>query len=205
MRKILIVLIAAVLIFTVMTPKAFSQSFGILAGINLANMSGDDVEDQFGMAPENKMGLAAGGFMLYNFSDNLAFRPEILYSQLGAKAEEAGVEVSLNAVVIQVPLLLQYSFSSGGSFAPFILVGPYLSYLLSADVAIEGGGFSMDMDIKDDVKDIDFGVMFGVGAAINNKIEISARYQMGLQTMDDTDAEADIKNKTIQILAGIRL
>ena len=40
---------------------------------------------------------------------------------------------------------------------------------------------------------------------INDMIEISARYQMGLPTTDDTAAEADMKNKTIQILAGIFL
>lgn len=205
MKKMIIIFTVAVLILCFTAPGFSQGTKGLLAGINLANVSGDDVEQQ-GIEPSNLMGMAGGLFMVKSFNDNMGFRPELLYSQLGAKYEEGDAEVALKGAYIALPLLLQYAFSSEGSIKPVILVGPYLAFNMSAKLTYDIPGMDMDdEDIKDDVKSLDYGVMFGGGVVINDKFELTARYIMGLTTTDDTDDEADIKNKVIQILAGIRL
>lgn len=202
MKKILTVLCALVLIFAVMAPNAYSQGKGVLAGLNLANVYGDDAEQE-GLEPSNRMGFTAGGFLTFGLSDNLAFRPEVLYGQHGAKYEQGGNEMTMKIASIDIPLLFQYTLSTDGNIKPFILAGPYAAYVLSAEMEFDIQGFTGDVDMKDDVKDIDFGVIVGIGAVFSDRFEISARYQMGLQTMDDSDEEGDIKNKTIQVIGGI--
>ncbi len=203
MKKLLTVLFALVLVLVYMAPQANAQGLtakGVVAGLNMAKVSGDDVE-MWGEEPSNRMGFAAGLFLNVSFNDNLAFRPEIMYSQHGAKYDIQGYEVTIKVDAIDVPLLLQYTFSMDGSVSPFILVGPYAAYILSAEAEDEDGNTE---DLKDEIKDLDFGIVLGAGAVIGGQIELSARYQMGLVSLDDSDAEADMKNTTIQIIAGFR-
>ena len=207
MKKLLTVLFALVLVFVYMAPQANAQGLtakGVVAGLNMAKVAGDDVD--FGtIEPSNRMGFAAGVFLNVSLNDNLAFRPEVLYSQHGAKYEQGGNSIILKVDAIDIPLLFQYTFSMDGSISPFILVGPYAAYILSAKIGYDITGMDLDdEDVKDTIKDLDFGVMFGIGALISGQFELSARYQMGLITLDDTDTEADMKNATIQIIAGFR-
>ena len=63
-------------------------------------------------------------------------------------------------------------------------------------------------DIKDDVKNIDFGLAFGGGVSLpmgNKTVFVEGRYSLGLTDInDDSDPDADkIKTKGIQIMAGI--
>ncbi len=52
---------------------------GLKAGLNIANLSGDDVD-----SPDSKMGFAFGGFFMYQFSPMFAIQPEAYYSMKGA-------------------------------------------------------------------------------------------------------------------------
>ena len=205
MKKMTLILIAA-LVLCFIVPNTFAQNVkGVLAGVNMANVSGDDVEIM-DVEPSSLMGLAGGLFMVKPLNDNMGFRPEFLYSQNGAKWEEGDGVVKVKAAYLALPLLLQYAVSTEGNIKPILLVGPYLAMNLSAKMVTEFDGEEIsDDDIKDDIKSLDYGLVVGGGVVINDKFEITARYIMGLTTVDDTDAEADMKNKTIQILAGIRL
>lgn len=189
MKKMTMILIAA-LILCFIVPNTFAGVKGILAGINMANVSGDDVEDS-----KNLMRMAGGAFMIKPLNDNMGFRPELLYNQLGAKWENGG-EFKIKADYLTLDLLLQYGISTEGNIKPILLVGPYLAFNLSAEAG--------DVDVKDETKSLDYGLAIGGGVVMSGKFEISARYVMGLTSTDDSEMEADIKNKTIQILAGIR-
>ena len=84
-----------------------------------------------------------------------------------------------------------------------IFGGGYLALNLSAKV--KGGG--MDIDVKDDTKSLDYGIMAGAGVLISDLIEITARYCMGLTTgaKEVSGVQPDMKNSIIQILAGVHL
>ena len=190
MKKMTMIIIAA-LVLCLIVPNAFAGVKGILAGINMANVSGDDAEDS-----KNMMRMAFGAFMVKPLNDNMGFRPELLYSQHGAKWENGG-EFKAKADYLVLPLLLQYGISTEGNMKPILHVGPYLAFNLSAEAG--------DMDVKDDTKSLDYGLVIGGGVVMNNKFGLLVRYIMGLTTVDDSDMEMDMKNKTIQILAGISL
>ena len=56
---------------------------GVKAGINIANVSGDDVENA-----DSKLGLIGGGFLTYKISDMFAIQPELLFTMKGSKSKE---------------------------------------------------------------------------------------------------------------------
>ena len=207
MRKTLfLLLICAIALPSAVFAQGLAQK-GLIAGLNLATLSGDD-KDMDGISPDSKMGFAAGGFLVFNFTDAVGIRPEVLYSQRGAKYESEGYEVKVKLDYIEIPILLQYTVPMEGSVSPIILVGPTLGIKMSAEVETPDG----DMELDDYVKGTDFGIQFGAGVLINNMIEISGRYYMGLSTIDDGLAgmdgateELDIKNSAIEFRAAISL
>jgi len=207
MKKMLITLLAVTLAFVLVFPNSSPAqglaAKGFIAGLNLANVSGDDVEME-GISPSNSMGFTAGAFLVYNFSENLGIRPEVHYSQKGAKWEEGDVKMTAKFAYVDVPILVQFAIPTEGGFKPILLAGPYVAFNMSAKVVYDIEGFDMpDEDIKDDIKSMDYGIMFGAGVVISDMLEITARYGMGLTSVDDSEEEMDIKNKIIQFTAGI--
>ena len=87
MKKMTMILTVTALILCFASPNFAQGVKGIVAGINLANVSGDDVE-VMGVEPSSLMGMVGGLFMVKPLNDNMGFRPELLYSQNGAKWEE---------------------------------------------------------------------------------------------------------------------
>lgn len=207
MKKMLITLLAVTLAFVLVFPNSSPAqglaAKGFIGGLNLANVSGDDA-DFLGTSPSNSMGFTAGAFLVYNFNENLGIRPEVHYSQKGAKWEEGGDKITAKLVYVDVPILVQFAIPTEGGFKPILFAGPYVAFNMSAKVVYDIEGFDMDdEDIKDDTKSMDYGVLFGAGVVINDMFEITARYGMGLTSVDDSEEDMDLKNKIIQFTAGI--
>lgn len=216
MKKLIFILTLALLI-----PAATQAQtiFGITGGINLAKFSGDDAEfheEGVHIKPGNFMGIVGGVFANMKLGENLAFRPEVLYSQKGAKYSDeimgASYDLKMNLAYIEVPLLLQYTLSSSETFGIFLMGGGSLGFNMSAKMTgeVSGGGMTItfDEDVKEDVKSLDYGVVFGAGVVINNMIEIFARYNMGLANImepEDGGETLNVKNTAIEIRAGFRL
>jgi opacity protein-like surface antigen len=88
----------------------------------------------------------------------------------------------------------------GKSWVPNIYAGPYLAFMLGAD--IDGN------DVKDAFKSTDFGLVVGVGLDFklsegNRMLELDFRYSMGITKIYDFD-DLDIKafNNGFQFLLG---
>lgn len=202
----------------------FGQTtFGFTGGVNFAKWSGDDAEfteEGLELGPDNLMGFAGGVFANMKLGENLAFRPELLYTQKGTKYAEGiegfEVEMKMKAAYIELPLLLQLNLSAGEGLGIFLLGGGSVAYNLSAtmsgEVSAMGYTEDFDEDMKEEIKDIDYGVIFGAGVVINNSIEIVARYNLGLSSIADVDEEdlegedaPNVKNSAIEIRVGFRL
>lgn len=208
MKRILISLFTVAFVFMFVVTNVSAQGLtakGFLGGINMANVYGDDVEME-GIKPSNQMGFAAGAFLVYNFGENLGIRPEVLYSQKGAKYEEGEAKVTLKVDYLEIPILIQFAIPTEGSLKPILLAGPYVGIKMSAKTVMEIGDQSSEEDMGDEVKSTDFGLMFGAGVVFSDRFEISARYSMGFTSIPDVEIEdVDLKNKAIQIRAGISL
>src|SRR5687768_2381617 len=103
MKKITLSIIAVLAFgFT----NAQETKFGVKAGVNFANLSGDDV---FG-DNSTKIGFNVGGFAEIKLSEKFAIQPEILYSTQGTKSEIEGVDddIFLNLSYLNVPVMARY-------------------------------------------------------------------------------------------------
>lgn len=196
MKKLLVVLFA--LAFFSISAQAQMQ-LGLKAGLNLANLSGDDAG-----SPESKTGFAFGGFFTYQFSPMFAIQPEIYYSMKGAadKMTVEGVTVDLTYTFdyIEIPLLIKFMIPiQGSNIKPAIFAGPHVAINTTAKVKAEYQDQSQEEDI-DDFKSTEFGLQFGGGVGFpvgNGELGFDIRYIMGLTTLFDVEADPDVKNSVL--------
>jgi hypothetical protein len=198
MKKILTLLFVLSL-FSIMS---FAQmQAGLKAGLNIANLSGDDID-----SPDSKTGFAGGAFFTYQFSPMFAIQPEVYYSMKGAtdKMDFNGATVDLTYTLdyIEIPVLFKLLIPlQGSSIKPSIFAGPSLGINTTAKIKAEYQGESEEEDIED-VKSTDLGLQFGGGIGFpvgKGELGVDIRYILGLSTIDDSAEEADVKNNVINV------
>ncbi|MGO1752571.1 MAG: porin family protein [Psychroflexus sp.] len=220
MKKLLLFTVFTVLSFT--TAVAQQINFGAKAGVNFATLTGD-VDDA-----STKVGLHVGGVAEYMINEKLSLQAELLYSMQGAKNEYTETnsfndyseiyseEATYKLNYINLPVMAKYFFTDNFS----VIAGPQISFLTSAKADFDevytittGGSTTVetesisDLDIKDALKSIDFGLNLGLGYKLDNGLNFEARYNLGLMNIDDSpteagDPETSIKNGVIQVSLG---
>ena len=188
------------LLVTISTTYAQGITGGLKAGMNIANVHGDDV---IGPYYESKMGFCAGGFITFKVANIIAIQPEILYTQKGTKWEEEFVgetwKITYNFNYLEIPVLLKVIMPIQGMIKPHLFVGPYFAYNLTAKVKTRYNG----LDFDEVIKDSDFGAVFGGGIDFGlpaGKIVFDARYSLGLTTIDEEGP--DVKNNVFSFMLG---
>jgi len=173
-------------------------SGGLKAGLNIANVGGDDAD-----GTDARLSYHFGGYVNLGITDKLSLQPELLLNNLGFK--ESGndpdfgdFETTQKQTYLSIPVNLQYSFGVINVFA-----GPQFSFLLKSESTTDLDGASFDVDTKDAFKGLDLGANIGLGANFG-KFNASARYTLGLSNVVDVD-DVNVKNNVIQISLGYRL
>jgi hypothetical protein len=162
-KKLLLVL----LLFAATT--SFAQTrFGIIAGLNLANITGSDAGDDNAM----KMGVHGGVIVDLGISDNFIIEPGVLFSMKGSQSSEDS-EFKINLNYIEIPILAKYKLESGLNF----FLGPYIGILMSATA--EPGG----VDIKEAFETTDIGLKLGLGYELESGLGFAAHYSMGFTSI----------------------
>lgn len=208
MRRLIETTVVLAVVFTLVSASVSAQGLtgkGFKAGLNIANVHGDDIPDECGTI----MGLCAGGFITYSINEMFAIQPELLYTMKGSKCEDelpalGNVEMTFSLNYLEIPVLAKLTIPTQGSVKPNLFVGPALGINLSAKLKVEAFGESEEEDIED-VKSTDFGVVFGGGVDFGlgqGKITFDARYTLGLTTTDESEEEADMKNNVISLMVG---
>ncbi|NNL16028.1 MAG: PorT family protein [Flavobacteriaceae bacterium] len=177
---------------------SFAQvNFGAKAGVNFSDITGDDV-DSFTGRTAFHVGVVAEIMV----SDIFAVQPEILYSAQGSDWEEEFEGETFEGEgpidYLNIPIMAKYYVGEGG-FS--VEAGPQVGILLSAEYTED----DLSIDIKDDLKGIDFGVNFGLGYKMESGLNFAARYNLGLTDANDNPDElgdSDFKNSVIQVSVG---
>lgn len=191
MKTLSIFLILILTLVFAVTATAQETAFGLKAGVNLANISGDDTDDL-----DSLTGFMGGGFVDIPMSPTFSIQPEIYYAQKGAKFNDTGTDVSIKLDYVDVPLLLKYTMA-GESARPYFLFGPSIGFSINSELSADGQ--SADLD---NVASTDFGLVFGLGVNFQ-KFLLEVRYGLGLSNIIDDDTDPDSLNNTgIGILAG---
>lgn len=134
---------------------------GVVAGLGLADMSGEVQVDALGMqsspSPQVHEGLSAGAYAALQLDARWGVRLELRYTQRGASAVQAPAlempgdmpgdeppddgafalpyEFDLRLAYLELPLLATFTIPYDGRLAPYFFAGPDLGLLLSAEVS----------------------------------------------------------------------
>lgn len=219
MKKLLL----AIALVSVSFSYAQEVSYGVKAGLNVASLTGD-LEDM-----DPRLGFHAGVFAEIRLSEKFSLQPELLFSQQGAKesyfdqgsfdgfsyVEKDDTTFMLN--YINIPILAKIYLTDKFSFE----AGPQISLLMSARYKynymaeayfngelIESEYESGSESIKDEIKNLDFGLNLGFSYAINSNFSVQTRYVFGLSNIvkesDFDDDDFSIKNGVFQFSIGYK-
>ncbi len=190
MKKLFFAAIIAVFAMT----SVNAQTFGVKAGLNLANLTGDI---------DNNKALTSfhvGAVAEFEISDEFSFQPELVYSAQGTHikySEDLGggnsydADYKVNLSYLNLPLMGKYEVSEGIS----LLAGPQIGFLMSAK--------SDGNDIKDSMKGIDFGVNLGAAYELESGMFFDLRYNIGLSNIADSN-NVTIKNSVLSVSLGYK-
>lgn len=112
-----------------------------------------------------------------------------------------GLAGSFRLSYVELPVFLKFT-SRGGGVRPYAMAGPSAGYLIKARARAMG----MDEDAKDLFKkgDLDLGLGAGVlFPAGRSSFFVEGRYSLGLINVAKDSEESTLKNRGIQVMAGL--
>jgi hypothetical protein len=175
----------AAMLFTT-SASAQHVNIGIKGGLNVYNINNDNNSGY-----DAKVGFNVGLLGHIHLAKQLAFQPEIVYSAQGAKSKTLGTETKLNLDYINVPMLIQYMFDNGFR----LQAGPQVGFLVSAKAKVG----DTKIDVKDDLKKVDFGIGAGLGYVDpKSGFGIDARYNLGLSNINENSSPKSY-NRGLQV------
>lgn len=180
-KKMKKVILSVVAVFAFGLANAQEVKFGVKVGGNISslNVSGGEIGDIGVLRFNSIVGVQAGVFAEIKVADKFAIQPEALFSVEGSEFGFEGSDAKINLSYINVPVMAKYYASEKIS----LQVGPQLGFL----VAAKGKMGDDSTDIKDSFKSINFGVNFGLGYEINEKVSVDFRYNLGLSNVAEED------------------
>ncbi len=187
---------ALLLVAAMFTPSESSAQTVIGAKAGIASSEISFSSEGISVSADSRTGFVGGVFANLGLGEMWFIQPEVLYAAKGASFEGETLAVDY----LEVPVLFGAAFPiSNSALKPMLFAGPSVAFKLSCD----DSGF----DCSDDVKSVDFGLVFGGGiqyALENLTLFLDARYDLGLTDVNDDNTEnIEAKNRSWQFMAGI--
>lgn len=190
MKKIL--LLVAVMLFA--ASSAFAQfSLGGRAAANFGTIYGDDADD----APWG-LGFAAGVSAKIGINPMIGIVPD-LDLNLRRVADD---KMTWTVWALEVPVMVRFNATS----QLFLEAGPMLSFLLSGKYDLDDDAGMEAADWGKYLNTVEFGLSFGAGFSIMPKLDINARFNLGLTSeLEEIDmglAKVELDQKNMQFQVG---
>lgn len=183
MKKIL--LAAVLFMATSATIQAQLLKFGVKAGVNFANQTGDASISGIDYSKDGITSYHAGVVAEIKLLEKFAIQPELLYSTQGATYKNAFAEIKNELGYLSIPVMAKIYLTKSFS----VEAGPQASFLVSE---------KNDFNVKN-AETFDFGLNVGLGLKITESIFVQGRYGFGLT---EASKSADVKNSVFQLSAG---
>jgi len=180
MKKLFLLTIVAVL--GISTVTAQEVKFGAKAGVNFANLTGDDIGDVDG-----RTSIHIGAVVNIGISEKFAVQPELIYSAQGVTSGDITAKLDY----INLPILADFAVAKGFSLQAGPQIGFNINDKIESDGEGDGGSF--------DAESIDFGAALGAQYAMESGLFFQARYNLGLSEIVE---DADAKNSVLSLSVG---
>lgn len=173
--------------------------FGVKAGLNFSTFN--DAET---FNPDSQTGLHLGLYGRYLWSERLSGKVEVMYSSLGARADEFYIFDDYSIHLNYLQLIVTGEFEVVNGFR--LELGPYLGVLLGAQQSFGGlditrEGIEADADKTNFV---DVGFVIGSTYTFDSGFNLGVRYQQGFADALGSDffQSASGSNSNVQISIG---
>ena len=211
----------AVVCLIIMGSAKAQVSYGVQAGVNIANFKGEalnslnnvvDLTNGF-INTKSKTGFHVGGYVNIPVTDKISFEPGVQYSQKGYAMKGdlkidalkfLGVNASakVQAHYIDMPLVLKAEVAKGLS----IYAGPQISYLVKNNFQVNTSvlGISLlnkKLNLTNNFNRMDIGLAGGVGYKFDNGFNVKAGYDYGLSKLDKND-NVKAYNRVVKVSVG---
>lgn len=194
--------IAAITFFivTLSSAQLFAQiqfAVGIKGGPNFSKLDiGSSVADTY----KSRTGLHGGAFALFKFT-KIGIQPEVLVSKQGSKFTVNTQSFDANFDYINVPVILKLYLAAGLN----LQAGPQFGFLSNVTGKIQDANGNTISIAKGLYKDSDLSAVFGIGWDLPFGLMAEARYNLGLQKIQDNPDLDATKNQVIQVSLGYKL
>jgi hypothetical protein len=202
-NRTLVCFIALSIVFLPGLAAAQGIQGGFQGGVTFSNLSNLTDAIDFGgpVDVNNRTGVVVGPFVAFPINETVALQVEALYATKGATPTDGTNELKIRLAYLDLPVLVRLSVPSTRRF--YFLVGPSVNFNVSAETidAIPAGAKE---DIKDQIHDAEFGLVFGGGVSLRPFL-VEARYSAGLTDISDVpEITATVRNRAFAILVGVR-
>jgi hypothetical protein len=160
-------------------------ALGLKGGVNISKFdaSGND----------NITSFHGGAFGLIKLT-KIGIQPELLFSQQGSKWEHIDFgKQELKTSYVTIPVMVKIYLLAGLN----LQLGPQFGFLTAAD--IDGD------DVKSNFKSSDLSANVGLGWDLPFGLTLDARYNFGLQDVNDSPDYDDLKSRVIQVSLGYKI
>ena len=209
--------ITTLLLLSVTTIQANSQSFLIKGGISFSNVN---VSEDMDIDEEilYRTGFNIGVVMQRELSDYLDFETGVVAKIKGFRTNiEEGdfyYKTKLNTIYLDIPANFRLFKTIGSDKSVYIKAGPYLGIALSAiekykikvfdEIETDTESYSIGNGEDDGIRRIDYGFSLGTGIEVN-RIQFEVSYNHGIANLIPADSQSKVSNKTINVGLGYRL
>ena len=163
---------------------------GLILGYNSSKFIGKDTP---GIKQKPLPGFYIGGIIDYPIHSHIRFNSNVALGLRGTKINTFSEQYeNVYGIYIDIPLLLKVNLLRDKPINPFLIGG----CAIDNNILIIGHGPLYD------IKMIDIGFVSGIGVG-SEKLELSVRYNYGLNSVDKSELDQHIKNSTLSILFGI--
>jgi opacity protein-like surface antigen len=164
MKKITLCLIILFSTFS----KAQNLSYGVLIGGNFYQSNNNGSSNQFA-SDGNPFALNLGGYLEYNFNENIGIKTEVTFNKKELKYEDS-IDFGLN--FIDISPNFKYDFGNEYRKGFYMLIGPRFSFLTKTEV--EGS------ETDDILNKTNIGLQLGLGQRIFKFIDIQGKFDYGI-------------------------
>ncbi|MES2812082.1 MAG: porin family protein [Bacteroidota bacterium] len=197
MKKLLL---TAAAVFAFGFTNAQETKFGVKAGLNLGNLTGNTTDEFVDSGTNMRPSFHVGGFAEIKLSDKFAIQPEVLYSVEGAKQDIDGQSEKLiwDFQFVNIPVMAKFYATDKFS----IEAGPQIGFLTKAELTFDGDTIE-DLKEGDVTKSTAISGNVGVGYNFTDNISASLRYSLGLSNIIDVDGY-ELKSNVLSLSASYR-
>lgn len=210
-KVLLLALATTALALTSQAQDAAKTTFGIRAGVNFANITGDDQDGKI------KTGFNIGANAEIPVASDFYLQPGLLFSTKGSKAEEGDGKINLSYLEVPINFLYKPTLGSGKlllGFGPYVGIGIGGKLKVDDDTEVDVK-FKNDYNASDLVNDpamylkrLDFGGNLLVGYELSSKLSFQLNAQLGMSNLnpkfDGEKPEDKAKNTGFGISVGYR-